>query len=98
MAGANWIQWARDLAKLGLCDPKKAVAITKRRDELFTATLSAGGLDKLQSSSKNGISYTVQTGNNQSFSVSDEFAALNKAVEWIEQGSVPSQTRSINRF
>ncbi len=95
---ANWNQWARNLAQMGLCDPALAVKIKARRDELFSASLVDGGLDKLQSSSKNGVSFTVQTGGNQSLSKTEELAALMKAVEWIEAGMVPSQSRSYGRF
>ena len=95
---ANWIQWARDVARAGLRDPKKAVAIKARRDELFDATLTAGGLDKIQSSSKNGVSLTVQTGGNNAMSVVDELAALTRACEWIDAGAVPSQSRALGRF
>jgi len=95
---ANIYQWARDLATVGLCDPKKAVKIKARRDVLFDATLTEGGLDKVQSASKNGVSYTVQTGQNNSFSKSDELAALTKACEWIDAGMVPSRTHSYGRF
>lgn len=95
---ANWIQFARDAAVIGINNPKMAVKIKERRDELFAATLTDGGLDKLASSSKNGISMAVMTGNNQSMSKTEELAALQRAVEWIEAGAVPSQTRSLTRF
>jgi len=95
---ANWIQWARDMAVIGLKDPKVAVKIKTRRDELLSATLTDGGLDKLQSASKNGVSQTIQTGGNSAFSKSDELAALQQACEWIEQGAVPSRSRAMGRF
>jgi len=92
------VQYARDIARIGISSPKSAAKIKARRDSLFAASLTDGGLDKLQSSSKNGVSLTVQTGNSHSLSVIDELAALQRACEWIDLGCVPSQSRSFGRF
>ena len=95
---ANWVQWARNVATRGIADASLVPTIKARRDELFAASLTDGGLDKLQSSSKNDVSYTVQTGGSQSMSKAEELSALMKACEWIDAGVVPSQSRSYGRF
>jgi len=95
---ANWIQYARDIAKIGISSPRNATLIKERRDALFTASLTDGGLDKIQSSTKNGVSLSVQTGGNQSLSKTEELAALQRACEWIQLGKVPSQSKSLGRF
>jgi len=93
---ANWIQTARDWARHGLKSPQFAAKLVKRRDELFDASLSAGGLDQITSASKNGVSQTINGGS--SMSPSEELAALQRACEWIDAGLVPSQSRGLGRF
>ena len=98
LMAANWLQLSRDWARAALSDSNFADALRARKTEFLTASLTDGGLDKLQSSSKNGVSFTVQTGGNMSLSKSEELAALTRAVEWLDAGVVPSQTRSMGRF
>lgn len=98
LMAANWIQFARDIAKVGIDSPKQAAKIKARRDALFAASLTDGGLDKIQSSSKNGVSFSVQSGGDNSLSKREELSALQKACEWIDAGFVPSQTTGYGRF
>jgi len=95
---ANWLQLSRDWARAALSDSNFADALRARKTEFLTASLTDGGLDKLQSSNKNGVGFTVQTGGNMSLSKSEMLAALTRAVEWLDAGVVPSQTRSMGRF
>lgn len=93
---ANWVMQARNWAKRGLANPKFAAKLKARCDALYDASLTAGGLDKPISASKNGISMQIDSGS--SMSIQEEMAALERAIEWIDAGFVPSQTKSFGRF
>lgn len=91
---ASWVQVARDWAKGGIDNPKFAKLVKQRRDELFTASLTAGGLDKMTSATKNGVSMGMEVG----LSGPETLAALTRACEWIEAGFIPSQSTGYGRF
>lgn len=91
---ANWQQVARDWAKIALGNDTFATALRARRDELATASITAGGLDSVTQATKNAISMGKTVGLNGP----ETLAAMTKAVEWLDLGMVPSQTRGFARF
>lgn len=81
-------------ARAGLKSGKKAALIKERYDALFTQSLTAGGLDTVTQATKNSVSMGKSVG----LSVIETMEALGRALEWIDAGAVPSQTRSYGRF
>jgi len=85
---------AREWARGGLTSPRLANLIKARYTALFEASLTDGGLDNVTNATKNGISMGKQVG----LSAPDTLIALGRAVDWINQGLVPSGTRGRIRF
>ena len=93
MAG-NITSAAKIWAKGGMTSRANAALIRKRYDALFAQSLTAGGLDTVTNATKN----SVTMGKSMGLSVIETLEALSKAVEWIDAGTVPSQSRSLGRF
>lgn len=81
-------------AAQGLKNVQFANLLRKRYNELLTASISEGGLDKVTSATKNGVSMGKQVG----LSVPDTMDAMSKAISFIDLGIVPYTTRTLGRF
>jgi hypothetical protein len=57
-------------------------------------SIADGGLDKVTSATKNGVSMAKQVG----LTVPEAMTAMGMALDWIEAGYVPCQSRSYGRF
>jgi len=82
--------WARQ----GLKNIQFANLLRKRYNDLMIASISEGGLDKVTSATKNGVSMGKQVG----LSVPDTMEAMSKAISYIELGIVPQTSRTYGRF
>ncbi len=85
---------SRMWAAQGLKNVQFANLLRKRYNELLTASISEGGLDKVTSATKNGVSMGKQVG----LSVPDTMDAMSKAISFIDLGIVPCTTRTLGRF
>jgi hypothetical protein len=65
-----------------------------RYDALLIQSLSDGGLDKVTSATKNGVSMGKQVG----LSIMDTMEAMEMALAYVELGVVPQTTRTLGRF
>lgn len=81
-------------ATQGLKNVQFANLLRKRYNELLTASISDGGLDKVTSATKNGVSMGKQVG----LSVPDTMEAMSKALSFIDLGIVPYTNRTLGRF
>ena len=81
-------------AAQGLKNVQFANLLRKRYNDLLTASISEGGLDKVTSATKNGVSMGKQVG----LSVPDTMDAMSKAISFIDLGIVPCTTRTLGRF
>lgn len=91
---ANARQVARQWAKHGMANARFAAQLSQRYNALMTQSIAEGGLDKVTSATKNGVSMAKQVG----LSVPDAMEAMGQALEWIECGIIPCQSRSLGRF
>ena len=78
----------------GLKNVQFANLLRKRYNELMIASISEGGLDKVTSATKNGVSMGKQAG----LSVPETMEAMSKAISYIDLGLVPYTTRTYGRF
>lgn len=85
---------SRMWAAQGLKNVQFANLLRKRYNELLTASISEGGLDKVTSATKNGVSMGKQVG----LSVPETMDAMSKAISFIDLGIVPYNTRTLGRF
>ncbi len=85
---------SRMWAAQGLKNVQFANLLRKRYNELLTASISEGGLDKVTSATKNGVSMGKQVG----LSVPETMDAMSKAISFIDLGIVPYTTRTLGRF
>ncbi len=85
---------SRMWAAQGLKNVQFANLLRKRYNDLLTASISEGGLDKVTSATKNGVSMGKQVG----LSVPDTMDAMSKAISFIDLGIVPYTTRTLGRF
>ena len=81
-------------AAQGLKNVQFANLLRKRYNDLLIASISEGGLDKVTSATKNGVSMGKQVG----LSVPETMEAMNKAISYIDLGLVPYTTRTYGRF
>ena len=91
---ASVSQVARQWAKHGIGNAKFAESLFAAYDALMTQSISPGGLDKVTSATKNGVSMAKNVG----LSVPDAMEAMGLALDWITAGIVPCQSRSVGRF
>lgn len=85
---------SRIWATQGLKNVQFANLLRKRYNELLTASISEGGLDKVTSATKNGVSMGKQVG----LSVPETMEAMSKAISYIDFGTVPYTKRTFGRF
>ena len=91
---ANAHQVAREWARHGISNPRFAAALSQRYNAMMTQSIAEGGLDKVTSATKNGVSMAKQVG----LSVPDAMTAMGQALAWIESGIIPVQSRAFGRF
>ena len=91
---ASLQQVARQWAKYGIGNDKFAALLSARYGALMEQSISEGGLDKVTSATKNGVSMAKQVG----LSVPEAMQAMGLALDWIGIGYVPTQSRSFGRF
>jgi hypothetical protein len=87
-------QVARQWAKHGLGNAKFSASLAQQYNALMAQSITPGGLDRVTTATKNGVSMAKSVG----LSVPDAMTAMGMAIDWIEAGVVPSQSRSIGRF
>jgi hypothetical protein len=85
---------SRMWAAQGLKNVQFANLLRKRYNDLLIASISEGGLDKVTSATKNGVSMGKQVG----LSVPETMDAMSKAISFIDLGIVPVTTRTLGRF
>ena len=91
---ANTARVAREWAKAGLCDTQIAAKLRTNYRALILASMEPGGLATVTNATKNGVSM----GKTMGLSIPDTLSAMGRAIEWIDLGYVPCQSRSIARF
>ena len=87
-------QVSRMWAAQGLKNAQFATLLRKRYNDLLIASISEGGLDKVTSATKNGVSMGKQVG----LSVPETMEAMSKAISFIDLGIVPYTNRTLGRF
>jgi hypothetical protein len=87
-------QVSRMWAAQGLKNAQFATLLRKRYNDLLIASISEGGLDKVTSATKNGVSMGKQVG----LSVPETMEAMSKAISYIDLGIVPYTKRTLGRF
>lgn len=85
---------ARNLFHYARGNPSRIREVRKAFDLAMAGPLTKGGMDSLTSANKNGVSMQKLVGLNEG----DRMTALRTAIEWLELGFVPSQSRSIGSF
>lgn len=85
---------SRMWATQGLKNVQFANLLRKRYNDLLIASISEGGLDKVTSATKNGVSMGKQVG----LSVPETMEAMSKAISYIDLGIVPYTRRTLGRF
>jgi hypothetical protein len=89
---------ARDVAKnlfhYAHCNPKRVLEIRNAFDAAMSGALTKGGMDNITSATKNGVTMAKLVGLNEG----ERQNALRMAIEWLDAGFVPSQSRSFGRF
>lgn len=93
MNADKW-QTARDWAKLAISSRKFYGKLKENYETLALASIEPGGLDSMTSGAKNAVSMGKQVG----LSIPDTLAAMTRALEWADQGCIPSRTTSFGRF
>lgn len=88
------LQVARAWAKAGLCDAQIAAKIRSNHRALVLASMEPGGLATVTQATKNG----VQMGKTMGLSIPETLTAFGRAIEWLDVGFIPQQSRSIARF
>jgi hypothetical protein len=91
---ANVQQVARQWAKHGIGNDKFAALLATRYNALMEQSIADGGLDKVTSATKNGVSMAKQVG----LSVPEAMQAMGLALDLIEAGIIPCQSRAFGRF
>lgn len=87
-------QAAKEWAKIGLADNAFAYSLKVKYRALATQSIAPGGLDSVTQATKNAVSMGKQVG----LSVLDTMAAMRIALEWIDLGYIPMQSRTLGRF
>jgi hypothetical protein len=81
-------------AKAGLRNPSFSRQLKTRYDALLIQSIADGGLDKVTSATKNGVSMAKAVG----LSVPEAMEAMQRAIDYIELGYVPAQSKALGRF
>lgn len=85
---------AREWAKAAMADAVIAATLRKNHRALILQSMSPGGLNTITQATKNG----VNIGKSMGLSVQDTMTAFGKAIEWVELGAIPCQSRAYGRF
>ena len=85
---------AKTWAEEGICDAQYSAKIRSFRKTLLDDSLTKGGMDSVRGATKNGVSMNKDT----PLSIPDTLKALRIAIQWIDLGYVPQQSRSLGRF
>lgn len=87
-------QVAKNLFRYACGNPQRIREIRKAFDAAMAGPLTKGGMDSVTQANKNGVMMTKLVG----MSELDRQTALSLAIDYLEQGFVPSQSRSFGRF
>ena len=87
-------QAAKEWAKMGISDHGFAFSLRKNYRALAAQSIAPGGLDSVTQATKNAVSMGKTVG----LSVLDTMAAMRIALDWVELGYVPMQSRTLGRF
>lgn len=87
-------QVAREWAKAGISDTLIATKLRTNYRALILQSMEAGGLSTVTSATKNGVSM----GKTMGLSIPETMTAMGRAIEWMDAGCVPCQSRSVGRF
>lgn len=90
----NTMQVAREWARAGIRDGQIAATLATNHRALVLQSMAPGGLSSVTNATKNGVSM----GKSMGLSVPDTLTAMSQAIEWIDLGYVPCQSRSYARF
>lgn len=85
---------ARTWAKAGLCDAQIAATLRTYHRALIMQSMKPGGLSTVTSATKNGVTM----GKAMSLDIAQTMTAMGRAIDWIDLGYIPAQSRSIARF
>jgi selenophosphate synthetase-related protein len=91
---SNAIDVAKNLFHYAKGNPKRIADIQSAFDSSVSGALTKGGMDLITSAAKNNVSMQKLVGMNEV----DRQNALRWALQYLMNGFVPSQTRSIARF
>lgn len=91
---AKTLQVAREWARAGICDPVIAAKLRTNHRALILQSMEPGGLATVTSATKNGVSM----GKTMGLGIPETLTAMGRALEWIDLGYVPCQSRSLGRF
>ena len=88
------MQVAREWARAGIDDASIAAKLRANHRALILQSMEPGGLNTVTTATKNGVSMGKAMG----LSTPDTLTAFGKAIEWINIGFIPCQSRSLGRF
>lgn len=91
---ANPKEVARNLFYYAQGNPQRIASIRSAFDASVAGALTKGGMDSITSATKNSVTMQKMIGLNES----DRQNALRWALDYLQYGFVPAQSRSIGRF
>lgn len=91
---ANPKEVARNLFYFAQGNPQRIASIRSAFDASVAGALTKGGMDSITSATKNSVTMQKMIGLNES----DRQNALRWALDYLQYGFVPAQSRSIGRF
>lgn len=91
---ANPKEVARNLFYYAQGNPQRVASIRSAFDASVSGALTKGGMDSITSATKNSVTMQKMIGLNES----DRQNALRWALDYLQYGFVPAQSRSIGRF
>lgn len=91
---ANVREVARNLFAYACGNPQRIAGIKSAFDSCMGGALSKGGMDSIQSATKNGVTMSKLVGLNEI----ERQTALRMAMEYLNAGFVPVSSKSLGRF
>jgi hypothetical protein len=91
---ANPKEVARNLFYYAQGNPQRIASIRSAFDSSVAGALTKGGLDSITSATKNSVTMQKMIGLNES----DRQNALRWALDYLQNGFIPAQSRSLGRF
>ena len=91
---ANVREVARNLFHYANGNPQRIAGIKSAFDAAMGGALSKGGMDSIQSATKNGVTMAKLIGLNEI----ERQTALRLAMEYLNAGFVPVSSKSLGRF